>query len=699
MSPAKPKRGAKNDEPEMAEPCDLRQLEDPRASAVRRKRLEYLFDTGLTPCDKEQKIWRAEFRKNPFILLRCGALYIKAKTAGFVRFRPWGAQLQIIEHCEWCWERGIPPDCTVVKCRQDGISTLSELILVALEISVGACYSHIVGMIDETCLKMLRIQKTAFERLPVWLRPNFDDAGNRRNDKFLEINAPEVGIDGVQVQTNSSIAREKIGRGDPAQFRHYTECPFYIEQALVFAALSGAKVTAFPSFEIKESSGNRKNDPFHKGYKANRESSDPGVKCFFFGWHIHEEYERPLPTNTNIVEFWEKIQADDPDLFAKFQEHKCTPEKANWYLWKREKELANGMAADLFKREFPFDEDEAFIGGSAQTFKKEVLDAHDSYRKRWTNGRLADIGLTASLRDIPLDWKPKFARCRMVWNSEDKETPPRLEDSPHLGELMVWERARKGHTYIIVVDPAENKLAIPGVLESGDFTVIDVWRQTYDPRCELREMVQVAQLRSRTTPPDEAARYAHALSLLYKSKGSRSSTVIFERNNQGYAFEVAAKRLRTNLFQRYKEVGLTTHFVEHGIQTTRGDGDAAKTSMVVQTRDTYDNGLLRPMSWRTLEEMGDYAKNEKGQYSAPTGLNDDTVSTLYLFCAAVRGMNRDVCAPTAVRADGDVNLADQPDEPEIDEARASAAWEKKKPKTKGNESMIKRRAGGWRGGI
>src|SRR5690606_18629917 len=194
-------------------PCDLKELARPNATRKRRERLEYLFasgekprDPGPTPTVEEQEFWRERFRENPFLLVRHKAFLIKTKSKGLQRFEPNDEQLEVLDFIEWCWERKIIPEPVILKCRQDGMSTLSELCLLACEVAIGECYSHVVANSKKNCTKMLKIQRNALLGLPLWMRPEL----GRDNDETLEIDDEAAGIVGVQVQTDTARAGEDI---------------------------------------------------------------------------------------------------------------------------------------------------------------------------------------------------------------------------------------------------------------------------------------------------------------------------------------------------------------------------------------------------------------------------------------------------------------------------------------------------------
>ncbi len=675
----------KSDADNIAKSCDMRQLRDVRAVRVHRERLKYLFasgkkprDPGPTPSMEEQTFWKEKFRQNPFLLVRNGAFLIKAKEKGFVRFEPNGEQLDIIDFCEECWLQGIIPQPMILKCRQDGMSTLAEIIMLALEVALGECYTHVVANKDFTCLKMLKIQRNAILGLPLWMRPN--PANMRDNDKGLEIDDEASGIVGVQVQTGSANLGEDIGLGDPAQFRHYTEIEIWKKPADVFGALEAAEVWSFPAIHIQETTGRNEGSPYynswfelwnaqHSSDKSVRDAITPGCKAFFFAWYRHANYRTKLTRPEEV--FWADM---DDAMHDTFKLHGCDAEQANWYMIKYNKALSKRTPIEKLRREFPFTPEEAFIGGSYSVFDKEKIKMMGHRAATMKKVKLKELRKTSAPNKILDGWKPFFSQAELIWNT-DGSKPAHFHDSM-VGGWYIWEVPRKGHWYTVSCDIAEGK---DNDADDQDYSVTDVWRWSYDDRIDAPCITQVAQFRSQKSVPDDQAHGAFAVSTLYKNADGENAQIIFERNNNGRLFQETVKLYEGwNLHRHYNTDKDGRTFVEFGIQVTTGglNVQRAKNTLVGYLRSAIKQDMMWANSRDTVAEYGHFIKDDDGAYHARGDEHDDTVSTSYLAIENIRVANNGIIEPIPVVADGAFNIVEQPEQSEINEARSIALFEK-----------------------
>lgn len=671
---------------------------NPDADQGRIERLTYLCETNARITQKEIDFWMAPYerpddgprdfrtggwiRRNPFILMRCGAYFVKTKEDDIRRFAPWSEQLDVINHRQECWLNQIVAEVWALKCRQDGISTETELSNLSMGIALGSSYMHIVGNEVDNAEKMLQITRLAVTGLPYWMRPDEKKMRDSRVKGVFEISDPEVGIQSLSIKTDTARKDEVIGRGEPAQIRHYTECEFWYKQETAFATLRGAQVWSFPATQTCETTGNKTMDSvFHKRFFAlwgKDDPTKPGKKAFFFPWFRHAKYRTAL-IGISPEDFWAKLENEDVDSYEKLKAYGCDVEQANWYSDVVSEFRDGGIPLDFMRREFPFTPEEAFLGGSSTVFDGDKIRDFQLNAKRFYFGKADGLGVTAyPVKPVADDWKSPKVRGRVRYDVD-------LTESEFVVDATKWnsiqyERPRKGHNYLVTCDASENKLTDPGISATSDWTRIKVFRTTADPRCDEMTLATVFALRSKQIDVLEAARVCVALSRIYRNSDGSQSTISFEHNLQGTAFEVEAHRNGGKLSEQFKEIGIRQHFVGFGVHVTGGQSEASKNRSVALLREAIATGNYKPLDEDEIHELSIFECDERGRYHAPRGSHDDTVSCARLLCVYVASIGAGKVEVKRVIADGDINLVEQPEPDEIEEAWLEQSFKREMPK-------------------
>ena len=631
--------------PENALPCDLEKLKGTSGLSERRRldRLTYLFESGHLPSEEEIGLWKTDLlKRKPSIIIRARGLMIRSKSSGVIRMTPTAIQTEVLDFLDFCWENKLVANVSILKARQVHMSTLAQLYMACCWIAIGECYCQIVGDMITRTLTMLRIQRWGIRGLPVWLRPKFE----RESDKGHTVNDDDVGIMGVEVSVATADKGEDVEVGLPSQFRHYTELPRWWQGGeAALAVLAGAEVKTFPAWTIVESTGRSPNDAFGKRFlKAMVPDPErPERKGFFFAWYRLEEYRHPLPKGLTEAEFWGRMGVAERE---QFHAHGCDAEQANWYL----RSIAEVQDTVTFRREFPFDIHEAFLGTGSGVLDLEEIERQTTLARMWKSGNMEDIPVVSApawpCDEMPMDWAPRFARCelRPIPAATPNDPPSAFFGNPSAGSWRVWELPRVGHIYIVAVDVAEGK-RVKGA--DPDSTIIDVLRITYEPDIDVPRLVQVAQLKSESLPPEFAARAAHGVSMIYRAPSKRGGMVLYERNNHGSAFQLVASALRTNLYVHVEEAGATPGGApEYGIHVRGGsNSNASKSVLVGLLRDSFAGGFLHFNSVETLDQFRTFEQLANGSFGAPQGLHDDCVSASYLAVECARRENRGFQGP------------------------------------------------------
>jgi hypothetical protein len=601
-----------------------------RAERNKFKNKGELIDDGLPP----PEVWeflKDHFRKRPFDMIRWGLLKIVDQKQQLVWFEPNGEQMMMLEDAELRWYNKLPVFYILLKARRIGASTLFDAINLMLIIWKDYQMGHIVADLNEKAGYHVKIVERFHQNLPIFLRPTqtrkshpriFDDEAFGLRDSQLFIESAERG--------------EKISRTYEFFFNHFTEVPYWNQTVIsgVLVALVSAIQLEWPYWCIMESTGKQMGDMFSKDYFLAKAGQKKPYKSWFFPWFSHAGYRTRLPQGVSDEQFISQLMDIDKDMMDLYR---LDCEQVNWYIQKRESMLtgADAFTVELFKRDYPCNEREAFIGGGSNFFDTDKL--------KHEHVRCADIWATKYGLDSLQESTTKIEgqRCGrvladLVHDAENGYTGPRLKYNP-LGKWQIWEPPRPGHKYVVTLDPAEGKQSVKGLPSSSDFLTIGVWRYTYAPD-EAKKIAQCAQFRSQTMGPREGAQLAVGASALYLSNGAKSMLII-ERNSFGLSSIEEAKDAQATLYMRivrgqYREEVTR----ELGFLTTGGQGVGTKINILTQFRKAWGEDLICLNSLATVTEMQCFAQDDRGRLHAIPPAHDDTIMDAAMATEAIASL-------------------------------------------------------------
>lgn len=570
------------------------------------------------------------YRERPFDMIRDGVLRIISKDGKLIRFEVNEEQDEVLSIIEREYYAQRPVRVIVLKGRQIGMSTLSMAVNYVLTITASHKSAHLVTHRQKTNLSLFRMFKNYFRYTPDPLKPN--EKKCKINKEGIEFEDPEFGVEDSRIVIESAENREKMSVGWTFQYNIFSEKALWPEQELVAGALSPTIPDDWPSVIISESTGERINDLFHTEYKEAKAGNRPGWYGLFFPVQKHSKYRQEL--TVPLEEFLAAMSEEDR---ARMERFNVSPEFMNWYIHKRSEWCSvNREIVEVFRRKYPMCEEECFWGAGMSFYDADRI---EESMRRVRDQKLVELDkLPESISPIGLAPVEKFARCETIKNALSRYVGAQFLDNRNDGKWIVWERPRRWHKYVVSVDIAEGKPKIESVRASSDYSVIDVVRYTYAPN-EVPALVQVAQYRCQTTDPFELAREAKAVAVMYGDFETGSDAfVIPERNGPGGAFIGQGKSDGMRFYM--KQIGMskigTAITEEIGFQTTGGESQGARISMLIQARETYVRNQYLISSLDTLREMSFFSRNSKGKFEGSNNEHDDSVIAMSLAVECVR---------------------------------------------------------------
>lgn len=613
------------------------------------------------PCPPAvQAYLREYFQLRPFDLIRFGLLKILPKNSPhLIWYEPWEEQLEMLDYVEHCWYNRRPIFMHILKARQIGASTFFDAVQMCLLITNSHFKGHLVADLESKAKYHAAVIRTFYRNLPDWLKPEI-----ARETTPMLWDDPEFGIEESTLDIESAERGEKIGRGPTYFFNHFSEVAFWKPTVIteVLAALENQIGLGWPFVEIKESTGRSRADSFAHDYFMAKEGHKKPWKTFFFPWFNHRDYRIPLDDGLDVDEWIANLSDQDAEMMRTYN---LEPAQVNCYIQMREKALTGEKAGtiDLFRREFPCNEEEAFLGGGSTFFdgahvKTDISRCSDINRTRYTEEMLQES--TTPLDRTAVSKRLGRWRCSIDPDRLFRYSNPKLLSiDEHKATLNVWEKPRTGHSYVVTLDPAEGKLAIKNVRTTGDYLVVDVWRYTYEP-WEQNAIVQVAQFRMQGVDPREGASVAVALSVLYRDVHSEKALLVIERNSSGLAAVEEAKDGDANQYYRvFRDKDGIEIGREIGFTTT--GGEQTKNAALTLLRQAWNAGYIVVNSLETASEFGTFTQNDKGKLEAIPPWHDDTITTAFLAVEGIRYLNQ-VVAPVPII----VRQQEQPSEDEFD---------------------------------
>lgn len=575
------------------------------------------------------------FKDWPYDKIRMGVLKIEDKHANLVWFEPNEEQAVMLADLETCWKERRAYNAISLKSRQVGLSTFSTAINYCILSTQDRKRAFVMANKLDNSQNFELMIETFRDNEPWWMRP---DVKSKKPLRFFS-----KYLKPTRCVFATAENRDSSGRSNTMQFVHLSEIAFWPEDFVTHIISSVSKICAdgHGRVWIEESTGKQVNDDFYRRCMQARNGGMPGFHYYFFPWFHHGEYQKPLWETgwSNKKDFLESLSDEHLEMVKLYD---LTPEQINWYIYAESQEVGKeDYTIEVFRREYPSCEKDAFMGLNSNYFEpnRNEIDAVRTERPKLVT--LAELPDSSSLVESKMSKERiRFARAELSYHKDgygplDIAT---MFDSS-VGKWLVWERPRPGHTYVISADPAVGKQLDKKLANTSDYSVIDVWRITYDHN-EQQKLVQVAQLRVRGMNPFTLADEACAMAKLYATDDYTKTLIIGENNAHGLAFVEQCKRREAYQYMRTR-LGKNNEVIseELGFMTTGGtNAIGAKSFLYSQFNEAWKKDYVLINSHSTAIEMGSFA-NRNGSLEAIPPNHDDTVTAAALAMEGVHFIN------------------------------------------------------------
>lgn len=444
-----------------------------------------------------------------------------------------------------------------LKGRQQGFSTYAQGRARWKVTHHGGYRAFILTHEDEATTNLFEIAERFQEHAP----KDFSPSVGASNAKELHF----PGLDsGYRVGTAGNKA---TGRSNTIQFFHGSEVAYWPNPDAHKAGVMQALPLLPDTEAILESTANGVGGMFHEMWKDAKKGASEYI-AIFIPWFWQEEYRLRPPAGF-------KRTPEEQRLAARFglDDHQVA--------WRRAKiselkptDVKNAVSRnpeDLFKQEYPCDDEEAFLFSGRLVFNPDqMLRARDNCWEPRYRAELRDLGLVDKRSD---------------------------------GRLKVWSDPKPGKRYVIGADVAEG-------LANGDFSsadVIDVDTGKHAATWHGHE------------DPDK-----YGLILAWLGKRYNFALVGVERNNHGLTTLTALRNIGYRRLYAQQDLEHRSDRKETkkmGWLTTEKSKAKIIDQLAAELRDE-EHGIFDEA---TIDELGTYIIDEDGTMTAKAGCYDDRV--------------------------------------------------------------------------
>lgn len=506
-----------------------------------------------------------------FYLFCAKNLYIKNKRGQLVRLTPNAAQEALLEAVMEDLVKGRPVRYIVLKARQMGLSTIIEALAYWWAATHPYVSCAIAAHDSDANQNLYQMFRTYYENTDRAFKPQTKYF--TQNDLTFDT---EKG-NGLKSSIKTFVAkRGGVGRSSTNTFLHCSEVAFWEGGTEIVAGLLQTIPLLRDTFIFLESTANGVGGYFYDEWQLSKKG-DSVFKPFFFAWHGHAEYELNVPPTMG------KYDEDEKELLKLFKKLGY-PEKS-WkrkIQWRRQKIKEFRSDPDKFKQEYPSTDMEAFIASGRPVFDIKKLIEMEKWHDRNP---------------------PKYVELDGNWR---KVTHRVVDQSP----FKVWEEPQPGEKYVIGVDVAEG---IEGGSEGGregDYSVIDVMKQS--------NLQTVARWRGHIDP-DLLGEEVVLVGWWYNT-----ALVGVESNNHGLTtLQRVRDKFYRNLYMRKRgaEELFEMSTSKMGWRTDR----KTKPLMIDDLAKAIRDGDIIDYDITFIRECMTYVRDDRGMTNAQEGQHDDTV--------------------------------------------------------------------------
>ena len=332
--------------------------------------------------------------KHDFYFFAYAYARIKNKEGGQdIPFYLRPAQVKVCKVFEKMRLAGLPIYVILLKCRQWGGSTLTDIYMVWIQIFWKISWNcSIVGHQSTSSITVFNMYEKLINSIPLWL---FYDTGEEypEDTRKLKNDSKNPNIKYLvprhcKIQTGSALNPD-AARSDDVAMAHITEEAFFPDTEkwtpakVVKSVLSPILMKPF-NFVVRESTPNGRENEFHDEWIRANEKDDDGNPLseftpVFVAWYEIETYLEPM-SDKERIEFatWLYANRFDERFNGKYYwwlwTKGATLEGIKWYI-RKAKTYDGYPNLDDMQQEFPSDDIEAFKYSGKAVFDLYQIEA------------------------------------------------------------------------------------------------------------------------------------------------------------------------------------------------------------------------------------------------------------------------------------------------------------------------------------
>lgn len=454
----------------------------------------------------------------------------------------------------------------ILKAGQLGLSTEILAILTVKFLLVPNSWSVSISHEDNATRRLFEKVEYFLENLPVWLKPFYIPGKTSQGDITNEAMHSKFYI--------GTAGARAFGRGDTIHYAHLSETSRWPGYGRLMTGIIRAVPLNDPNtWIVKETTANGEGTLHHEEYVRAKDGQSE-FKAHFIPFFANPEYRI---TNTGLN--FAMLTPEEKRLLTRFPQENAKQNKG-WVdiealAWRRAMiRTLNAEAGinpeDLFRQEFPVDDQEAFLSTGNPVFSTEKI---QNYKSRA---------------------RPPIAVGNLV-GAQGKYT---LQEEKN-GWLQLWDFPALGDQFVIFAD----------VGQYSDFcvaTVVD--KKTWNVIAKFRANIQ-----------------SHAFGNILYQLGMffNQALLAVEANNMGQSTIDRLVDLKyPNLYMRQRTDAKTNVVSNvYGWQTT----EKTKSQMIGHMQDIINSEEADIPDIEILDEFSSFIRTDSGGMEAAPGRHDDQV--------------------------------------------------------------------------
>ncbi len=551
-------------------------------------------------------------------------------TAEDIPFRLKRAQRRFLAKMEQMRLAGVPIRIIILKARQMGLSTVTQLYMAWIQIVHKKNWHSVIAAHVKDSANTIRAM---FDKVIQNMPPISGDKytiGPFNNTQNIKM----VHQTGCRITVGSAEAPESVRSQNP-KLAHLSEIAFYPNTTkrgtsqLIGSIISPIKRVPLTMI-VYESTANGVGDYFHSQWlKAKKEET--AFEPIFLPWYYDDRYTEDINGSYNnesgkkvegdIIDFILSLTERELDLFVNHEE--CTLENLNWYRGKN----AEMDTDELMMQEFPSDDIEAFQDSGLPAFRaKHIERMRSKCKPPIAVGELVADASPTMFKMKDRDLKAILSNIRFAEDKEAtqamKSSDPKLRQRKSRDKLCVWDfpdtTQKVSDRYLVIFDPQK------GISEGADWgviTVIDRFGMIYGDKPEI-----VAQWKGRIDKDitiwiaAQIAKYYNNALLVVESNTYDSES---KEDDAETIFNILAEYY-DELYSRTPADKIKEGFpAKYGFNTNKSTKPMIRATYVAVLRE--ESYIER--SEDALDEARVYEQKQNGSFGAKDGHHDDIIMT------------------------------------------------------------------------